>query len=514
MRLSISLVLTCGAFLTSAYPRPHRLFSRLIVFGDSFSDNGNGAWVASNGTWPVDPAYFNHSFSNGPKWNDIAADVLDLELINLATGGATTDNDFVAGGTGASSTIPVPSADDQITAFLSRDKPTETDVFVLWIGANDILFNTSITGIEVTSLISKHVNRLYRAGIQNLILANYNNATTFPATYNSSDYNIPSVQAFAGDLTIGLIDIAAGYSGFFRTAFVDIGALFLDIMERPTRYNIDQKYVDPPTACLTEFCTMTMASGFHTTSDEASKALKENITGRIIIITGLDRVEAARVRKAAGELSAYVDAIDAIICTAGVMALPSYQKSKNGIEVQFAVNYLGHFLFINLLVDKRLAGDATVVTYTSEAHTRADLGFPNDLTYSECKTYEKWTAYSNSKACDILLSVGLVEKFGKRGLRSFSVDPGIIVSTSLPRSVPQEDFQAMGWVDENGNLNSALKIKTLDEGAATGIIAAFDRRISRYFLADGALTERGLLPAAVDPTIAAKLWSIREKLIK
>lgn len=177
--------------------------------------------------------------------------MLDLELINLATGGATTDNDFVAGGTGASSTIPVPSADDQITAFLSRDKPTETDVFVHWIGANDILFNTSITGIEVTSLISKHVNRLYRAGIQNLILANYNNATTFPATYNSSDYNTPSVQAFVGDLTIGLIDIAAGYSGFFRTAFVDIGALFLDIMERPTRYNIDQKYVDPPTACLT-----------------------------------------------------------------------------------------------------------------------------------------------------------------------------------------------------------------------------------------------------------------------
>lgn len=251
MRLSISLVLTCGAFLASAYPRPHRLFSRLIVFGDSFSDNGNGAWAASNGTWPVDPAYFNHSFSNGPKWNDLVAEVLDLELINLATGGATTDNDFVAGGTGASSTIPVPSADDQITAFLSRDKPTATDVFVHWIGANDILFNTNITGIEVTSLISKHVNRLYRAGIQNLILANYNNATTFPATYNSSEYTVPSVQAFVDDLTIGLIDIAAGYSGFFRTAFVDIGALFLDIMERPTRYNIDQKYVDPPTACLT-----------------------------------------------------------------------------------------------------------------------------------------------------------------------------------------------------------------------------------------------------------------------
>lgn len=160
----------------------------------------------------------------------------------------------------------------------------------------------------------------------------------------------------------------------------------------------------------------------------------------------LDLASHDAVRKAAAELSTYVDAIDAIICTAGVMALPSYQQSKDGIEMQFAVNYLGHFLFINLLADKLLAGDATVVTYTSEAHTRADLGFLDDLTYSEGKNYEKWTAYSNSKACDILLSVGLVDKFGKRGLRSFSVDPGIIVSTSLTRSVPQEDFRTMGMI--------------------------------------------------------------------
>ncbi|RSL58785.1 hypothetical protein CEP53_006043 [Fusarium sp. AF-6] len=251
MRLNIALALTCSAFLASAYPRPRQIFSRLIVFGDSFSDNGNGAWIASNGTWPVDPAYFNHSFSNGPKWNDIVAEVLDLKLINLATGGATTDNDFVAGGTGASSSIPVPSAGDQITAFLSQDTPRENDIYVLWIGANDILFNTSITGIQVTSLISKHVNRLYRAGIKNLILANYNNATTFPATYNSSDYNTPGVQAFVGDLSVGLKDITAGYSAFFQTAFIDVGALFSDIIERPTKYGIDHKYVNPPTACLT-----------------------------------------------------------------------------------------------------------------------------------------------------------------------------------------------------------------------------------------------------------------------
>jgi phospholipase/lecithinase/hemolysin len=43
--------------------RPGAKFSRLIVFGDSFSDNGNGSWIASNGSWPADPAYYDHSFS-------------------------------------------------------------------------------------------------------------------------------------------------------------------------------------------------------------------------------------------------------------------------------------------------------------------------------------------------------------------------------------------------------------------------------------------------------------------
>ncbi|KAF4948920.1 hypothetical protein FGADI_9204 [Fusarium gaditjirri] len=241
-----------GSFLAHAYPVDHPAkFSRLIVFGDSFSDNGNGSWVVSNGTWPVDPAYYHHSFSNGPKWNDVVAKKLNLELINLATGGATTNNDFVAGGTGAESTIPVPSAADQVLSFLSWDEPQAGDIFVHWIGANDILFNTSITGAQVTSLINENVNRLFQAGAKNIILANYLNATTFPATYNSSAYNVPSVQAYAPALTKGLEQIAAGYSAYAKTAVIDVQNLFNDLFSDPEAYGFDEDYVNPPTACLT-----------------------------------------------------------------------------------------------------------------------------------------------------------------------------------------------------------------------------------------------------------------------
>ena len=54
----------CLAALASAAPLNKRAtYERLIVFGDSFSDSGRGAWVVSNHTWPADPAYYNHSFS-------------------------------------------------------------------------------------------------------------------------------------------------------------------------------------------------------------------------------------------------------------------------------------------------------------------------------------------------------------------------------------------------------------------------------------------------------------------
>lgn len=65
MKFGTAFTLTLGyaISLTDAYPCTPKKFGRLIVFGDSLSDNGNGSWVASKGKWPVDPAYYHHSFS-------------------------------------------------------------------------------------------------------------------------------------------------------------------------------------------------------------------------------------------------------------------------------------------------------------------------------------------------------------------------------------------------------------------------------------------------------------------
>lgn len=50
---------------------------------------GAGAWTVSNHTWPRDPAYFGHRFSNGPVWVEYLADRLKMELDDYAVGGGT-----------------------------------------------------------------------------------------------------------------------------------------------------------------------------------------------------------------------------------------------------------------------------------------------------------------------------------------------------------------------------------------------------------------------------------------
>ncbi|KAF2444792.1 carbohydrate esterase family 16 protein [Karstenula rhodostoma CBS 690.94] len=191
MKISALPVLFCLFPSSHALPaRPRRTqYTRLIVFGDSFSDNGTGAWETSNHTWPSDPAYHAHSFTNGPVWPTLLAQRLNAPLLDFATGGATASNALVRGFTGANGSIPVPSASEQVDAFLGGDGPVgERDMLVHYVGANNVLFDTSVTGVQVATWIRADVQRLYAAGPRHVLLAHYPPVSTFPATYNDSTY--------------------------------------------------------------------------------------------------------------------------------------------------------------------------------------------------------------------------------------------------------------------------------------------------------------------------------------
>ena len=67
------------------------------------------------------------------------------------------------------------------------------------------------------------------------------------------------------------------------------------------------------------------------------------------------------------------------------------------------------------------------------------------------KVYEQWTAYGQSKTANILFARALAEKLGARGLRAYSLHPGVAFGTSLaPHGLTEEDIAGIGKWSEWG----------------------------------------------------------------
>ncbi|CAN8100963.1 unnamed protein product [Discula destructiva] len=181
MLKAIVTVAAAAAVPIGRSTRNQKSYSSLVVFGDSFSDNGDGAYRISNRTWPLVPPYYQGHFSNGPVWPQYVAANLSLPLLDYAVGGATTSNALIQGFTGPASTIPVPSVADQVAAFLAGLSPQNTSLssssavdqdedgnlhnplFIIWGGANDVLFNPSISAAQSHAALTSAVAALRAA---------------------------------------------------------------------------------------------------------------------------------------------------------------------------------------------------------------------------------------------------------------------------------------------------------------------------------------------------------------
>lgn len=82
--------------------------------------------------------------------------------------------------------------------------------------------------------------------------------------------------------------------------------------------------------------------------------------------------------------------------------------TQEGIELQFGVNHIGHFLLTNLLLDAlKDSAPSRIVNVSSSAHKRGKIKF-DDLNNE--KTYEPGEAYAQSKLANILFTKELANK--------------------------------------------------------------------------------------------------------
>ncbi|KAM0755873.1 hypothetical protein T439DRAFT_320577 [Meredithblackwellia eburnea MCA 4105] len=218
-------------------------FEQVVVFGDSLSDNGTGAWNFSNHTWPADPHYYHHSFSNGKVYAQDIAIGLGATLKDYAIGGATTNNTRVAGYTGPSSSLgPVPSVLDQVATFKSslssKSAKAKVDktLFIVYGGANNVFFDINSTASGVVSDLKSAVTILKGVGASHFLVPSLPPlGKPYPFSTLVPSYSDPLAK-FSSDFNKILKKWDTKDSSITVPDFYDLVAA---ILKKPSKYGFD-----------------------------------------------------------------------------------------------------------------------------------------------------------------------------------------------------------------------------------------------------------------------------------
>jgi NAD(P)-dependent dehydrogenase (short-subunit alcohol dehydrogenase family) len=195
-----------------------------------------------------------------------------------------------------------------------------------------------------------------------------------------------------------------------------------------------------------------------------------------------------------------------LICNAGVMELPELEQ-VNGIEKQFYINHLGHFVLVNQLLPQIMAAPQGRVVNVSSGRATGnapDEGIQFDNLAGE-RDYDPGKAYGQSKLANVLFTLELARRLDGSYATANALRPGVI-PTNLGRHLPRWEVIALETVGK-------LFTKTIPQGAATTCYVATAPALSTtsgYFfehcnpILAGGYTE--------DREMAAKLWEVSEEL--
>lgn len=257
------------------------------------------------------------------------------------------------------------------------------------------------------------------------------------------------------------------------------------------------------------------------TPEKATEALAD-VAG--VTVDAMDLADLNTVKRYAASVKDRESGIDLLINNAGIMACPETRVGNNW-EAQFAVNHLGHFVLTTELLPLLLeAGNSRVVCLSSVGHLRSDVLW-DDINF-ESTPYEKWTAYAQAKTANALFARGLDIKYSDQGLKAISVHPGGIL-TPLQRHLANEEMQALGWIDADGNLSelAAAMFKSPTQGASTSLWAATSELLDSVggvycedcdvanLVTDESPRGVDVAPWAASDEGAERLWEVSEKML-
>jgi NAD(P)-dependent dehydrogenase (short-subunit alcohol dehydrogenase family) len=244
----------------------------------------------------------------------------------------------------------------------------------------------------------------------------------------------------------------------------------------------------------------------------AAARVGQDVPGASLELRLLDLADLDSVRAFARGLRDDAVGVDVLINNAGVMMTPQ-RSTKQGFELQFGTNHLGHFALTGLLLELLANGtDPRVVTVSSTMHKQGKIDF-DDL--MRTKGYNPNAAYSQSKLANLLFGLELQRRLTAAGspVRSLMAHPGYS-ATNLQFSGPT------GWRKAMMHVGNPLFAQKPEIGALPEVRAAVaaDAEGGQYYGSAGLFETRGYPELvqpnrlAQDPEIAARLWEESEKL--
>jgi NAD(P)-dependent dehydrogenase (short-subunit alcohol dehydrogenase family) len=247
-------------------------------------------------------------------------------------------------------------------------------------------------------------------------------------------------------------------------------------------------------------------------ADEAAASIRAKVPEATVEGLALDLGSLETVRTVGSALAKADEPLHVLIANAGVMeSFPTIQLSKDGIEMMFAANHLGHFLLTMLLLPRlRRSKPSRVVVVSSRWHAPGSSGPQVDFDFDNLdghKSYDPVVFYKNSKLANLWFTFELARRLEGSGITVNAVCPGFVPSTLAEHQHGVQRFFTKHFLPLLPNANSPEEAAENTAFVATNPI--YESKSGAFV---GEKHDVEASEDARDTSKAARLWKLSSEL--
>lgn len=230
--------------------------------------------------------------------------------------------------------------------------------------------------------------------------------------------------------------------------------------------------------------------------EQVKKEILEETGNTDVEFIECDLASLSSVGKCADEFKRRYERIDVLINNAGVLP-QERQESKDGIELNLAVNFLAPFLLTSLLLPLlKQSAPSRIINVSSSMHKEGKINF-DDLENKE--HFDKYVAYSQSKLALLLVNKLLSNDLDGTGVTVNALHPGI-VSTEMTMQNVKKMNPLAAFIFKRTLIDSA-------DGAITSVYLATSPEVA-------SISGEYFVDCKIEKTMAiAKDMSVARKLV-